>query len=206
MYDKIADVSVYWIGYMQDIPSFGIHCSGIQSYCMHVDEGKVSTQEQNQICRWWRTTAPSNQASLCRYFWLDSDQECQFLCMDVCKHDFSCWILHTLLLFTKQVYIYEKIAPNDMHINVIYIAYATDQGLSSHDATVIMAILSTSSFVGRVFIGWVVIFFSQWHMLIITTGTWVIALDVLIRTCYACLWAHLAACCFGCLLVLMAQS
>lgn len=40
-----------------------------------------------------------------------------------------------------------------MHTNAIYIAYATDQGLSSHDATVIMAVLSTSSFVGRVFIG-----------------------------------------------------
>lgn len=104
------------------------------------------------------------------------------------------------------IYIYEEIAPNDMHTNVIYIAYATDQGLSSHDATVIMAVLSTSSFVGRVFIGWVVIIFSQWHMLIITTGTWVIALDVLIHTCYACLWAHLAACCCGCLLVLMARS
>lgn len=36
-----------------------------------------------------------------------------------------------------------------------YIAYTTGQGFSSHDATVIMAILSTSSFVGRVFIGWV---------------------------------------------------
>ncbi|CDH58760.1 mfs transporter [Lichtheimia corymbifera JMRC:FSU:9682] len=32
--------------------------------------------------------------------------------------------------------------------------YTTGQGFSSHDATVIMAILSTSSFVGRVFIGY----------------------------------------------------
>lgn len=75
--------------------------------------------------------------------------------------NFSVWMLASMIsvagyyipyfyLPSKYIYMYED---NNMHTNVICIAYATDQGLSSHDATVIMAVLSTSSFVGRVFIG-----------------------------------------------------
>lgn len=99
---KSTAVSMYWFN-MQDIPSFGVHCSGIQSHCMHFDAGEIPTQEQSQISRWWRATTPSNQTSLYRHIRLDSDQERQLLHVDACKHDFSRRLFHTVLLFTKQV-------------------------------------------------------------------------------------------------------